>query len=176
MEAIVTLPQTLADALNDQIRDEFYASHLYLSMAAYFEEEDLPGFAHWMRLQSDEERAHALRLFEFVSRRRSRVRLQAIEQPPADFASPLAAVEAAFAHEQLVTGRINQLYELAMQERDYPTHVELQWFIMEQVEEEESAQLLVQRTRVAGDDPTALLLLDGRLAERRLESGGETTA
>lgn len=157
---------SIQESLNDQIRDEFYASYLYLSMSAWFEAQNLPGFAHWMRSQSQEEQLHALRLFDFVTSRRGRVHLRGIGEPPHDFASPLDAVEQAFSHEQSVTAKINGLYELALQERDYATHVELQWFITEQVEEEQSADLLVERVRLAGADGAVLLLLDGQLQNR----------
>jgi ferritin len=162
----VHLKASIQESLNDQIRDEFYASYLYLSMSAWFEARNLPGFAHWMRIQSQEEQAHALRLFDFVASRRGHVRLRAIDEPPHEFASPLDAVQQAFAHEQAVSAKINGLYELAQQERDYATHVELQWFITEQVEEEESADLLVERVRLAADDGAVLLMLDGQLQSR----------
>jgi ferritin len=162
----MNLKASIQDSLNEQIRDEFYASYLYLSMSAWFGAQNLPGFAHWMRMQSQEEEQHALRLFDFVVSRRGRVYLRSIDEPPHEFASPLDAVEQAFTHEQHVTAKINELYELAQRERDYATHVELQWFITEQVEEEESADLLVERVRLAGEDSAGLLLVDGQLLAR----------
>ncbi len=162
-------PQALQEALNDQIRREFYAAYLYLSMAAYFEAMNLPGFAHWMRHQSEEEVEHAMRLFDFVNDRGGRVILQAIEQPPAEFESPLAAFEAALAHEQRVTRHINDIYELAVRENDYPTQVELHWFITEQVEEERTAAQIVEQLRMVGDQPVGLLMMDKMLGEREDE-------
>ena len=165
----MNLKPSIEESLNDQIRDEFYASYLYLSMSAWFEDQNLPGFAHWMRVQSEEEQAHAQRLFDFVLSRRARVLLRPIDQPPHEFESPLDAVQQAFSHEQEVTQKINRLYELAQQENDYATHVELQWFITEQVEEEDSADQLVERVRIASDDGGALLLLDSQLQQRPAE-------
>jgi len=168
MEQPVNLRPPILDKLNDQIADEFYAAQLYLSMSTWFDAQNLVGFAHWMRLQSDEERLHGLRLFDFVNSRRAQVSLRAIDEPPHSFRSPQDAVEQAFAHEQAVSAKINALYELALSERDIATHVELQWFITEQVEEEQSAELLVERVRLAGDNGAGLLLLDSQLSQRAL--------
>ncbi|MDQ7028397.1 MAG: ferritin [Ardenticatenia bacterium] len=162
-------PEALQEALNEQIQREFYAAYLYLSMAAYFEAINLPGFASWMRHQSEEEVGHAMRLFNFVNDRGGRVILQAIEQPPAEFESPLAAFEAALAHEQRVTRHINDIYELAVRENDYPTQVELHWFITEQVEEEHMASQIVEQLRMVGDQPVGLLMMDKMLGEREGE-------
>lgn len=160
------LPQLLQQALNDQIQREFYAAYLYLSMSAYFEALNLPGFAHWMRQQSREELGHAMRLFDFVNERQGRVVLKAIEQPPAEFESPLAAFQAALAHEQRVTRHINEIYELAVREKDYPTQVMLHWFIEEQVEEESTAAQIVERLKMVGDQPAALLMMDNLMGQR----------
>ena len=156
-------------ALNEQIMHEFYASQYYLSMSAYFERTGYPGFANWMRLQSDEERGHALRIFDFVNDREGRVDLGRIDAPPAEFGSPLEVFRAALAHERKVTALIGDLYRLAAEEADYPTQVMLQWFVNEQVEEEKVASEIVDRLRLAGDDTSALLLLDTELGQRRSE-------
>ena len=113
-------------ALNEQIVQEFYASHYYLAMSAYFERTGYPGFAHWMRMQSDEEREHALRIFDFVNDREGRVDLGRIDAPPSEFGSPLEVFRAALAHERKVTSLIGELYRLAVEEADYPTQVMLQ--------------------------------------------------
>jgi len=165
----VNLKPSILDKLNDQIADEFYAAQLYLSMSTWFDAQNLVGFAHWMRMQSDEERAHGLRLFDFVNSRRAQVTLRAIAEPPHSFSSPLDALEQAFGHEQSVSAKINDLYELAVSERDFATQFELQWFVTEQVEEEQSAELLVERVRLAGDTGAGLLLLDSQLLQRTLE-------
>ena len=105
--------KAVESAINDQIAKEFYAAHLYLSMAAWFEDRNLPGFAKWMRVQNDEERAHAMRLFDYLIEAGGRVRLKALEAPPTDFTSPLKVMEASLAHEKKVTASIRKLYELA---------------------------------------------------------------
>ncbi|MEE8389445.1 MAG: ferritin, partial [Anaerolineae bacterium] len=131
------LKQTVQDAMNEQIKHEFYSAYLYLSMAAHCESINLPGFAHWMRIQEQEEKIHGIKFFDFIHERGSRVVLQAIDQPPAEFKSPLDVFEKVLEHEQTVTELINDLYALAIQERDYASQVFLQWFITEQVEEED---------------------------------------
>jgi ferritin len=136
-------------------------------MSTYFDALNLPGFARWMRLQSDEERLHGLRLFDYLNRRRCRATLQAIDAPLADFGSPLDAVEMAFEHEQMVTRSINDLYELAASDRDHATRIEMEWFVTEQVEEEQNAELLVERVKMAAGDGAALLILDDQLAARQ---------
>lgn len=157
----------MQNALNDQIQREFHSAYLYLSMAAYFEAQNLPGAAHWMRVQAREEAGHAMKIFEFVNERNGRVILQAIEQPPAEFESPAAVFEAALAHEQYITQSINELYALAVKENDYPTQNMLQWFIDEQVEEEKNASDIVNQFKMIGDSPTALFMMDRHLAARQ---------
>ena len=127
------LSDRLQNAINQQINSEMYSARLYLSMAAYFETLSLTGFAHWMRLQFEEETSHALKLFDYVNDRDGRVTLQAIEQPPIEFESPHSVMRMALEHERLVTDMINNLYALAVSERDYPSHVLLEWFVAEQV-------------------------------------------
>jgi ferritin len=154
------------DALNEQIKHEFYSSYLYLSMAGSFEVADLPGFARWMRKQSEEEREHAMKFFDFLLDRGEHVHLQAIEQPPYAFRSPLDTFEQALEHEKEITFHIHKLYELSVRENDYPAQVFLNWFVTEQVEEEKTATELVERLRMADEDRAALLLLDIELNER----------
>ncbi len=154
------------DALNEQIKHEFYSSYLYLSMAGSFEVAELPGFARWMRKQSEEEREHAMKFFDFLLDRGEHVQLQAIDQPPYAFRSPLDTFEQALEHEKEITSRIHQLYELSLQKNDYPAQVFLHWFVTEQVEEEKTATEVVERLRMAGEDGAALLLLDKELGER----------
>ncbi len=154
-------------ALNEQIVQEFYASQYYLSMSAYFERTGYPGFAHWMRMQADEEREHALRIFDFVNDRDGRVDLGRIDAPPSDFGSPLEVFQAALAHERKVTSLIGDLYGLAVEQTDYPTQVMLQWFVNEQVQEEKVASDIVDRLRLAGDNKSALLLVQTELGQRQ---------
>lgn len=160
------IKQSVQDALNEQIKHELYSAYVYLSVSAYCEAINLPGFAHWMRAQSAEERDHAMKIYDFINDRGGRVRLQAIEQPPSDFGTPLQIAEKGLEHERMVTGYIERLYELAVKEGDYPTQVMLQWFISEQVEEEKNADLLVEQLKMVGDNRTALLMLDMELGKR----------
>jgi ferritin len=160
------LSDRVREAINDQINAELYSAYLYLSMAGHFESESLPGFAHWMKLQAQEETGHALKLFDFVNDRGGRVKLKAIGEPPADFASPLAIFEQTLKHEQEVTSRIANLYALSLEENDYPTQVILQWFITEQVEEEKTAGEIVEQLKRVGESGTALVIMDRNLASR----------
>ncbi len=161
---------TIQDALNEHIKHELESAYLYLSMAAYFESVNLQGFAHWMRLQHQEETAHGMKLFNYLQDRGGRVRLQAIEQPKTDFSSSLEVFEQALKHEQKVTALINGLYDLAIRENDHATQIHLQWFITEQVEEEKNAQDVVDKLKMAADHPGALFLLDQQLASRMGEA------
>jgi len=163
------LSQTLQDAINQQVKNELYSAYLYLAMVADFEAKNLPGFAHWMRLQSQEEVSHAMKLFDYVNDRGGRVILEAIDQPPVEFKSPLDSFQQALEHEREVTAMINSLYELAVKENDYPTQIMLQWFIEEQVEEEKNATEVVELLKMVGDHPAGLLMLDRQMAARQPE-------
>lgn len=157
---------SVKDAINEQINHEFYAAYLYLSMAAHFETEGFEGFGQWMRMQSREEVEHAMRLFDYLLRRGEEVELDAVARPEASFDSPVSIFRQALEHEKKVTGLINDLYELAVEKSDYPTQLELQWFIDEQVEEEESVGRVVEQLDMAGDSRAALLMLDQKLGAR----------
>lgn len=159
--------QEVQDAINEQIRHEFYAAYQYLAMMTYFEGKSLDGFATWMRHQAEEEVSHAMRLVDFLLDRGGNVELHAIDKPKSGFTSPLEVMRAALAHEQKVTAMINDLYELAVTHNDYPAQVLLQWFISEQVEEEKSAGDIVDKLEFAGDSPSAILVLDERLGQRQ---------
>jgi ferritin len=168
------LGNKLEDAINEQINKELYSSYLYLSMSAYCEAESLPGFADWMRAQAQEEVGHAMHFFDYVNARGGRVVLKAIEMPPPIWKSPLEMFEQVLDHERKVTGMINRLYELVLAEKDYATQMELQWFVSEQVQEEESAGQVVDQLKRVGGQPMGLLMLDMQLGERGAsEAGGE---
>ena len=158
--------KVMQDAMNDQINKELYSSYLYLSMAAYFEDKNLPGFAHWMRIQEAEEREHAMKFYDFILERGGKVTLKAIDAPKTEWKSALEAAEEVAAHEAQVTASIHALYELAMKEKDYPVQVMLQWFISEQVEEEKNAAEIVSNLKLIEERGTAVLMLDHRLAKR----------
>lgn len=160
------LSKKLELAINEQIKNEMDSAYLYLSMAAYFDSISLPGFAHWMRIQFGEEQGHALKFFKYIYERGGRVILQAIDQPQSEFSSPLAVFEQTLAHEQKVTALINDLYARAVQENDYATQVFMQWFISEQVEEEDNATQIIELLRRVGDKGQGLIMLDRELARR----------
>ena len=159
--------ERLQETINEQINKELYSAYLYLSMSAYCEAEGLSGFAAWMRAQAQEEVGHAMRFFDHVNARGGRVVLKAIEMPPPIWKSPLEMFEQVLEHERKVTGMINRLYQLALSENDYATQIELQWFITEQVEEEESAGAVVGQLKRIGDQPMGLLMLDRELGQRQ---------
>ncbi|HEX9581681.1 MAG TPA: ferritin [Gemmatimonadales bacterium] len=162
----MALSKKMQDALNDQIQREFYSAYLYLSMSAYCSAENLPGFTTWMRLQAQEEVGHAMRIYDYLDDRSARVVLQAVKQPPSRFKSPLDVVEGVKRHEEAVTASINELYALAQAENDYATQTFLHWFITEQVEEEKSTTQLAERLKMAGDNKSAVLLLDREVGSR----------
>lgn len=165
------LSKKLETALNQQITRELYSIYAYLSMSAFCEEQNLPGFASWLRIQSAEENTHAMKFYDYILDRGGHIVLGAIDKPPSGFASVLDAFEQAFAHEKKISGHINDLYEIAINEKDYPTQVMLQWFIEEQVEEEKIVTDIVEQLKMVGDDKRILLLLD-----RQLGSEGRTDA
>jgi ferritin len=160
------MKSAVKEAVSEQIKHELYSAYLYLSMAGSFEVANLPGFARWMRKQSEEEREHGMKFFDFLLDRGEQVQLRAIDEPPYAFRSPLDTFEQALEHEKEITSRIHSLYDLAVQENDYPAQVLLNWFVGEQVEEEKSATEVVERLKMAGEDGAALLLLDRELGER----------
>lgn len=160
------LSQKLQDAFNKQINAELFSSYLYLSMSAYFDHLDLKGMAHWMRIQSGEETAHAMRFFDFINDRSGRVTLPAIEAPKPEWKSPLEAFEDAYKHEIKITGMINELMTLVSIEKDGAGHDFLEWFCREQVEEEAAAELIVSQLKLVGDNGIGLYLLDQQLGQR----------
>ncbi len=164
------LSVSLLDSFNEQINAELASAYLYLSMAAYFEDENLPGFAHWMRMQNEEETAHAMRFFDYVHDRGGRATLKAIGEPPKDFQSPLDVMERTLEHERKVTALINRMYQLAIEESDYAAQVMLHELIEEQVEEEKTAEEIVDHLRIIDGDGSGLLILDARLGERSAEA------
>ena len=160
------LAKPIEDAMNAQITNELFASNQYLAASAYFEDSSLPGFAHWMRMQAEEEREHAMKFYDFIHDRNGRARIGAVPQPVADFGSPLGVFEKTLAHEERVSGQINTIYALAVRENDFASQAFLNWFVTEQVEEEKQAQQLVDTLRMIGDRGDALVLLDRELGAR----------
>ncbi len=161
------LKPTVAQALNDHINAELYSAYLYYAMAAYFENVNLPGFAHWMRCQAMEEMLHAHKLVKYVSDRGAQVEFKPVEAPPSRWEGPLAVMEATYAHEQTISARIHGLLETAMTEGDYATAGMLQWFVTEQVEEEATVETLLQQLRMAAESKSALFMFDREMGARQ---------
>jgi len=166
------LSQVMQDAINDQVNNELFSSYTYLSMAAWCEHKQFVGCAHWLRLQSDEERGHATRLQDFLLARNCRVYYKSIAEPACEFESVAEVFEKALAQEQTVTAQIDGLYELAFKEKAFAALVELEWFITEQVEEEKTAREVVHKFHMVADDPASLLDLDRELSSRVAEDEG----
>lgn len=161
------LAKKMQDALNEQIRHELYSAYLYLSMSHYCEAHNLPGTAKWLRMQWSEEQTHATRLMDYVNRRGGRVALAAIEKPPAEFGTLLHLFEQVLKHEESISAKIHKLYETATAAKDHATATELQWFISEQVEEEQNAGQIVDNLKLIGDNRPGLFMLDRQLGARQ---------
>jgi ferritin len=160
------ISEKMQNAINEQISKEMFSSYLYLSMAAYFENTGLTGAAKWMYVQAGEEREHAMKLFGHLVERGGKVVLGALAAPDTEWAGPMAAFKAVYAHEQFITKSIHDLYEVALKEKDYPVQVLLQWFINEQVEEEKNASDVIESMKRIEAHETAVLQLDHQLGKR----------
>ncbi len=161
------MDKKLQDALNNQLKNELYSAYLYLSMAAFFESRNLPGFSNWMKVQAKEESEHAMKFFDFLNDTGGRVILQEIPQPPADFSSAQEVFEETLEHEEKVTNLLNQLYELSIEVNDNAATIFLQWFITEQIDEEKNATLILETLKLIKPDSAALVMLDRELAKRQ---------
>jgi ferritin len=159
--------QKLNDAFNDQIQKEFFSSYLYLAMAAHFESVNLPGSAKWMKKQADEERAHAMRLWEHVYDRGGKVELKAIEQPKTKYGNPLEIFQEVLDHERQVTASIHALYDAAVKEGDRAAQLWIDWFVNEQVEEEKHATEIVEQLKMSGGQGFGMLFIDEHILGKR---------
>ena len=160
------ISEKMQEAINGQLNAELYSSYLYLSMNAYFKSINLDGFANWMHYQAQEELTHAMKFYDFINQRGGRVNLLPIEAPPAQWNSPQAVFEATLEHEQKVTGLINELLELALSEHDHASNIFLQWFVSEQVEEEENVTGVLEQLKLMGEAKGGLFMIDRELAKR----------
>ncbi|NLZ16669.1 MAG: ferritin [Desulfobulbaceae bacterium] len=160
------MKEKMLTAFNKQINAEMYSAYLYLSMEAYFQSINLPGFATWMRAQTQEEMMHAMKIYDFVFERGGKVSLEAIDKPASSWDSPLAAFKEVLKHEQHVTSLINDLVDLAIKEKDHASNIFLQWFVTEQVEEEASADAIIQRLKLTKDSGSGLFMIDAQLGQR----------
>lgn len=152
--------------LNFQLNKEAFSAYLYMSMAAYFQSEDLTGFASWMTVQAKEETFHAQKFYDFIHERDGKVILEQIEKPQTDWKSPLDVFEAALEHERFITASINELVNTALEEKDHATNIFLQWFVTEQVEEEASVSEVVKKLKLMKDAPGGIYMLDKELGAR----------
>lgn len=160
------LSTKMQEALNKQINAEIYSAYLYLAMATQFRCDNWKGFAHWMEVQAKEEWGHAMKIYKYIDERLGRITLEAVAKPSGKWASPLAAFEAALAHEQKVTAMFDDLVALAQKEKDNATLNMLQWFVTEQVEEEGQTDEIVQKLKLVGGQVQGLFILDGLLGKR----------
>ncbi|WP_066688640.1 ferritin [Christensenella intestinihominis] len=160
------ISKKMEDMLNEQVKNEFFSAYFYLSMAAWFTSKNLNGFANWYTVQAQEERDHATMLMNYILRVGGNAEFRAIEAPDTDFKSPMDIFEKTLAHEQKVTGLINDLMASALDERDFKTQQFLQWFVTEQVEEEENANGLIEKLKISGNSEAGILYMDSEAAAR----------
>ena len=160
------LSEAMWKALNEQIKWEMESAYLYLGIAAWFNDQKLPGFAHWMREQAKEEMGHAMKIYAHIEARGGRVELLPLSAPPKTWESPQDAVEKSLQHEQMITARINKLADQAAEEKDHATSIFLQWFVSEQVEEEDSFRAVLDKLGFIKSSCSAMLFLDKQMASR----------
>jgi ferritin len=166
------LKKSIEQKLNEQINAELFSSYLYLSMSAYFESNNLTGFANWMKVQAQEEITHAMKFFNFIHERGGQVTLDAIEKPEHTWKDPIHVIDEAYGHEQKVTKLIHDLVSISIDEKDFATQNFLQWFVNEQVEEEATASLLLERLKMIEGKNPGLFLLDKELQTRQFIANG----
>jgi len=173
------LSERMVEALNRQVNREVYSAYLYLSMSAYSTFKGLKGFANWFMVQYQEEMAHAMKIYDYINDQGGQVKLTAVEQPPTEFGSPLEMFEKTLEHEKFVTKCINDLVNLATEEKDHATKIFLQWFVTEQIEEEANDNNIIAKLRLVGKEGKGLLMIDKELATRvftPLAASNETQA
>lgn len=156
----------LQNAINEQIVKEYFSANLYLNMASYFSQLGLNGFEHWMRIQYEEEIIHMMKFFNYIIDRGGKAEIDALEKPATEWKSPLAVFEAAYAHEQFITGSINDLMSIAIETKDYAATSFLQWYVDEQVEEEDNTSRISAQLKLIDNDKSALFFLDKELSVR----------
>lgn len=160
------LSKKLQEALNKQINEEYYSSYIYLAMAAYLEDGNLDGCAHWMRMQAAEEYQHAMKIFDYLIDRGGRVELREVKAPPKEWPNALAVFKASLEHEKFMTTNINKLADLCIEEKDHATNNLMQWYVSEQVEEESQVEDIVKKLEMMGADGPGLFLMDRELKSR----------
>ena len=158
--------KSIQDVLNTQINLEQYSAQLYLAMSAHCETKSFRGFAHWLRMQAQEETAHAMKLVAFVLDRGGRLELKSIDAPPTEFGSITQVFEKILEHEQRITTSINALFERSRQEKDYASEITLQWYVTEQVEEEANVGQILDQLRAVGEKGGGIWYLDWKMGKR----------
>ena len=161
------LGEKMLDALNKQVNNEMYSAYLYMSMSAYSTYIGLKGFANWFMVQYQEEMVHAMKIYNYTNDQGGQVKLMAIVQPPTEFASPRDMFVKTLEHEKFITKCINDLVDLAMEEKDHATNIFLQWFVTEQIEEEANDNEVISKFKLVGESGNALLMIDKELAARQ---------
>jgi ferritin len=160
------IPKKIQDAINSQINLEQYSAQLYLAMSAHCEGKSFRGFAHWLRIQAHEETKHAMKLVTFLLDRGGRLELGPVAAPPSEFGGVTQTFETILAHEQSITTKINGLFELSRNEKDWPTEIALQWYVTEQVEEEANVGQIVDQLKAVGEQGGGIWYLDSKMGKR----------
>ena len=160
------LSKKMETALNGQVNKEMFSAYLYMAMSAYADRQGLKGISHWFMVQYHEEMVHAMKLYEYIQEQGNEVTLDAIDKPQGDFTTALSLYEAALKHERFITKSINDLVDLAIEEHDHASKIFLEWYVTEQVEEEQNANDIIQTLKMIGDNTAALFLYDKDLAAR----------
>ena len=166
------LHQKIQDQLNEQFHKELFSANLYLAMASWFLDNDLDGFAHFFRLQADEELMHAMKQYDYIHEVEGKVTIGQIDGPDTSYGSILEVMEQALAHEREVTASINAIVKASLEQNDFATHSFFQWFVDEQVEEESTMRSIIAKIKLSGGDRSALYLLNEELLRRKPESEG----
>lgn len=170
------ISKKMQSAIDEQINAEIWSAYLYLSMSAYFERQNLRGFANWMKIQWQEEVTHAIKFFDYVHSRGGQVNLKPIAAVQIDWKNSIDVFKDTLEHEQHVTALINNLANIAIEEKDHATNSMLQWFIAEQVEEEANAEQILVQLKMIGDNGYGMLMLDRELATRVFVDSTKTAA
>lgn len=162
------IKEKILKALNKQLNEELYSSYAYLAMSAHFTSQSFDGCAHWLRLQSQEEYGHAMKIFDYIHQRDGKVSLAKVDPPKTNWKAPLDIFKEAYEQEVSVTKSINSIVDLSISEKDHATHNFMQWFVSEQVEEESTALRILDKVKFIGDNKNGLLLLDRELGQRTI--------
>jgi ferritin len=167
------ISHTIQSALNEQVNRELASAYVYLQMSAWADEQNLNGASSWLRLQWEEELVHATKLIDYIAERGGAIKLTAIAEPPDQYDDLLDVFRNVLHHEEEVTSAINDIYALAEKEKDYATQTLLDWYVNEQVEEENAPMEIISMLELAGDSPSSLFLVDRQLAERTTASASK---